>query len=59
MVGGITFTSPCCLWSNEALEAQEELLGGQEGSGGASTLEELHKPGQGIAARALHCPWYP
>lgn len=43
-VGGIIFTSLCCPWSNEVLEAQEDLLGGQECSGGASSLEELYKP---------------
>lgn len=44
---------------SEIPEAQEDLLGGQECSGGASSLEELYKPGQGSAARALHCLWHP
>lgn len=49
----------CCLWSNEVPGKQEDLLGGQECSAGASSLEELHKAGQGIGARALHCLWHP
>lgn len=52
-------TALCCLWLDKVLEVQEDLLGGQECSAGASSLEELYKAGQDIGARALHCPWHP
>lgn len=58
MLGGAIFPALRCL--SEVLEAQEDLLGGRAGvQCGASSLEELYKPGQGIAARALHCPGHP